>query len=145
MGRVLTNGREGLLRKILIILVILIVAARLITAGSIPSKAVDRARSKTEMTGFVTCVKAYLDEYPALPSGGDAAVLKALQGENPRKIVFFVLRSTSFNSNGEWIDPWGTPYRIDLSDPKAPRIWSCGPNRKDESGAEGSDDIVSWR
>lgn len=71
--------------------------------------------------------------------------IPALLGENPRKIVFFAGPEKNFTPHGEYLDPWGTPYRFDLSDPKAPRVWSCGPNRKDEGGAEGSDDIVSWR
>ena len=49
------------------------------------------------------------------------------------------------NAKGELTDPWGTPYRFDLSDPKSPRVWSCARNRKDDGGAQSSDDIVSWR
>jgi hypothetical protein len=66
-------------------------------------------------------------------------------GANPRKIVFIEVRETRINTQGEFVDPWGTPYRIDVSKPDAPRVWSCGPNRKDENGADGSDDIVGWR
>ena len=38
-----------------------------------------------------------------------------------------------------------TVLSVDASDPKNPRVWSSGPNRTDEKGAEGSDDIVNWR
>ena len=73
--------------------------------------------------------------------------MNTLRGANPRKIVFFDGKPTAkFNSpQGAFLDPWGTPYRIDLSNPEEPRVWSCGPNRRDEGGAKGSDDIVSWR
>ena len=71
--------------------------------------------------------------------------MNAFRGGNPRKIVFFEARPSSYNAQGAFIDPWGTPYVLDLSKPEAPRAWSCGPNRRDEGGAKGSDDIVSWR
>ena len=42
-------------------------------------------------------------------------------------------------------DPWGSPYRIDVSDPERPKVWSPGKNRKDEPSDLHSDDICSWR
>ena len=90
-------------------------------------------------------MKSYFTEYNEALTGNNAQVMTVLRGENARKIVFFDAHPQDYNSQGELIDPWGTPYRFDLSKPDAPRVWSCGPNRKDEDGAEGSDDIVSWR
>jgi hypothetical protein len=73
---------------------------------------------------------------------------------NPRHIRFLNLPHRSLG--GEFIDPWGSPYRLILSragdgatqdemqaitNPVA--VWSCGPNRKDEAGK--GDDICSWR
>ncbi|HWB60611.1 MAG TPA: hypothetical protein VG733_14045 [Chthoniobacteraceae bacterium] len=53
-------------------------------------------------------------------------------------------RKSRLNSAGQFLDPWGTPYRIDVSNPKFPWAYSCGPDKKDDGGAPGSDDIVSW-
>jgi hypothetical protein len=53
-------------------------------------------------------------------------------------------RKSRLNSAGQFLDPWGTPYRIDTSNPKFPWAYSCGPDKKDDGGAPGSDDIVSW-
>jgi hypothetical protein len=89
--------------------------------------------------------KEYLREYGAVPSGDNSRVFATLEGENPRKLVFFEAEPLDHNAKGELIDPWGTPYRFDLSDPTKPRFWSCGKDRRDDGGAEGSDDIPSWR
>jgi hypothetical protein len=85
------------------------------------------AQAKTDVAGLSSALGAYNAEYGTLPTGTAAEVMNAFRGENPRKI------------------PWGTPYVLDLSKPEAPRVWSCGPNRRDEGGAQGSDNIVSWR
>ena len=50
-----------------------------------------------------------------------------------------------FNAQGEYVDLWKHPYRIDVSNPQSPNVYSFGENGIDEGGAEGSDDIASWR
>jgi type II secretory pathway pseudopilin PulG len=105
-----------------------------------------RAEARFFVSALLSATSAYAAEYGAPVSGSSPAqILAALRGKNQREIIFFDAAPSRFNAKGELIDPWGTPYRFDLSNPKQPRIWSCGPNRKDENGAEGSDDIVSWR
>lgn len=102
------------------------------------------------MRGYVRSVGAALQqyrvEYGEMPQGTNAEITSKLMGQNPRKIVFLEQQGPNrLNSRGELVDIWDTPYRFDFSSPDMPRVWSCGPNRKDENGAEGSDDIVSWR
>jgi hypothetical protein len=104
-----------------------------------------RAQARTEAAGLVAAMRLYVTEYGSAVSGDSAQMVAMLQGQNQRKIVFFEPRTDRINANGELIDPWGAPYRFDLSRPGEPRIWSCGPDRKDDGGAAGSDDIVSWR
>ena len=105
----------------------------------------DRIHAQLTEKAMVYAMKTYATEYGRPVSGSPQEILAALSGQNERQIVFFQPNSIRTNALGELIDPWGVPYRFDLSKPEAPRIWSCGPNRKDEGGAEGSDDIVSWR
>jgi hypothetical protein len=104
-----------------------------------------RAQTHHQELEVVIAMNGYVAEYGAPVSGDPAQIIALLSGQNQRKIVFMEFRQDRFNSKGELTDEWGTPYHFDLSKPDAPRIWSCGPNRTDESGAEGSDDIVSWR
>lgn len=105
----------------------------------------DKIHAQLTEKAMVFAMKSYATEYDRPVSGSPKEILAALSGQNERKIVFFHPNAIQTNAEGELIDPWGTPFRFDLSKPDAPRVWSCGPNRKDEGGAEGSDDIVSWR
>ena len=106
-----------------------------------PPEAVARAQSAQ----LIAALQRYAREYGAPPTGQAPQALRKLRGENPRRIAFFKATARAYDSQGELLDPWGTPYRFDLSDPQNPRVWSCGKNRRDDGGAEGSDDIPSWR
>jgi len=72
-----------------------------------------------------------------------AAILRGqnVGGQNPKQLDYIVARIHGMNAAGEFIDPWGTPYRI--STESGVRVYSCGPNRADEKG--GGDDIASWK
>ena len=48
-------------------------------------------------------------------------------------------------SNGTPLDPWHHPYIYDGIVNDQPRFHSIGKDGIDQHGAEGSDDIVSWR
>lgn len=95
--------------------------------------------------GLATALRAYAEEYKSFPTGTDAAILRALTGANKRGIAFLTLDAGRINAAGQPIDLWDRPYRFDLSEPFKPRVWSAGPDGKDDAGAEGSDDITSWR
>src|SRR5262245_42062044 len=85
-----------------------------------------RARMQINATLFAMALRQYHTEYGVYPEGDDAQVLAALRGGNPGNIVFFQTNLRSINPKGEFVDDWGTPFRFDLSDPKNPRVWSCG-------------------
>jgi hypothetical protein len=104
-----------------------------------------RVRARNEAATIVMAVRAYLLDYDSLPAGDGVQIMNALRGNNPKKTIFFEARLDRYNARGEYLDEWGTPFRIDVSDPDQPRAYSCGKNTRDEGGAEGSDDIPSWR
>src|ERR1043166_7302538 len=58
------------------------------------------------------------------------AIIRVLSGSNPKQTVFIHPRIV--DEQGRALDPWGSPYRIDLSDPASPKVWSPGKNKKDE-------------
>jgi hypothetical protein len=66
---------------------------------------------------------------------------ESIDGQNPRKLDYVEALPTEMNGTGEFLDPWGEPYRISV-DPRT-RVYSCGPNRVDEHGD--GDDIASWK
>ena len=57
-------------------------------------------------------------------------LIKILMGGNRRGIEFLTLKKSDINNEGEMLDAWGTPFRIDMADPQHPKIRSAGPDRK---------------
>jgi hypothetical protein len=104
------------------------------------------AQTRQEVAKLKDAISGYYRTFGEPPGNPRARVLfSSLSGINPKGIVFFSAGYSRFNADGELIDPWRHPYQLDINDPYNPRIYSFGPNGRDNHGAEGSDDIVSWR
>jgi type II secretory pathway pseudopilin PulG len=82
-------------------------------------------------------------EYPKGTHGEICRMLRgeSINGQNPKKLDYIEAQPYEVNASGEFVDPWGEPYRFSIG-PKV-RVYSCGPNHIDEQG-EG-DDITSWK
>jgi type II secretory pathway pseudopilin PulG len=105
-----------------------------------------RYRAERDVDILALGLRGFAAENGRPPSGTRAQIAALLRGEdvaglNPKKLDYVVANMGEMNANGEFIDPWGTPYR--LSDGPGARAYSCGPNRQDEGGS--GDDICSWR
>ncbi len=82
-------------------------------------------------------------DYPKGTRGEICQLLRgeSIKGQNPRKLDYVSALPAEMNAAGEFLDPWGEPYRISV-DPRT-RVYSCGPNRVDDQGD--GDDITSWK
>lgn len=100
-------------------------------------------RSQNDVQNLTTTLNAYRTEYGFFPKGGGAEIVRSLCGDNPRKIVFFASNPDRFTSSGALLDLWDMPYHFDRRNPDSIRVYSSGPNRIDEHGSPGSDDIVA--
>lgn len=100
--------------------------------------------TEAEIRSILTAVKAYASEYGALPPVGNPGTFSVLCGANEKKIVFFE-GGNRFTDYGEYLDRWGKPLHLGVSESGEFHVYSSGRNKIDENGAEGSDDIVSWR
>ena len=69
----------------------------------------------------------YKTEFGAFPSGDSRAICRALSGNNPKSIRFIELRSVT--PDGDFLDQWGTPYKIYYSGDQ-PLVRSAGPNKQ---------------
>jgi hypothetical protein len=112
--------------------------------GELPAGA-KRVLAHNDAQQLVFALKAYRTEYGVMPSGNHAQMIATLRGDNQNKIVFFESAENRFSSDGEFLDPWKSPYRIDAQNPSFPWAYSFGKNRIDEGGVETSDDIPTWR
>ena len=129
----------------LAITIVVLMLAFLVKVDREESTPAKRVTARNDAGNIRSSVLQYIVEFNALPVGDQAQIMAALLGKNPQQIVFWEFDTKRFNARGEFLDPWGSAYRIDTSDPKSPRVYSFGKNRIDEGGAEGSDDVVSWR
>jgi type II secretory pathway pseudopilin PulG len=128
----------------IILLLLLFVVFQSIWPGGMNRTAMKRAEAKVAVTNLSAALQSYDTEYGSLPTGTNAEIMNALRGANPHKIAFFESRADRFDKIGAFLDPWGTPYHIDLSDPKVPKVHSSGKDKIDNGGESGFDDIASW-
>jgi len=84
-----------------------------------------------DVTQLVTAAKAYHAEFGKMPEGDAASILRALQGDNPKKIIFLEINSKKISKDGLFLDPWGAPYLFDFSTSHAPWAYSRGNTRRD--------------
>ena len=82
-----------------------------------------------EMRSLIRALQYYEAEYDRYPSGSSSEMLQALWGKNPKKKVFLSIPERSTNETGEFVDPWGTPYRIIFESTNRVTIRSAGKNR----------------
>lgn len=109
-----------------------------------------RERAEPLTRQIASAFTKYKMEYGAYPDGDYDGKIRAIRGDNPRKIVFIVFLPQDLDASGRPVDPWGVAYYIELPPGDSrPRVWSSGPNKKSESSDPKSnevesDDVVSW-
>jgi hypothetical protein len=115
----------------------------LVSAPTVDRTWIARSQATSDVRWFRTAISAYTSEYGQPPAGTQQNILKALQGDNPRRIVFME-RSPEMNlKDGLFLDPWGIPYKAEFSQDGFPWVYSAGENKVDEWGH--GDDVASWQ
>lgn len=74
-------------------------------------------------------VQQYYGLFQSYPNGGNREIAMALFGDNPRKLKILNWPARRLSAVGEFLDLWGTPYRIRVT-PEKIEIRSAGPNRQ---------------
>ena len=133
------------MKKILIALGILALLVGILCLGhlwSVWRAQIRTARFNEDVENLFIGLQKFKEVVGAYPLGGNSTVVKALQGDNPKKVIILVGRKTELNEKGEMVDPWGTPLRVYFSD-NGVLIRSAGPNRRfDDSTAVEFDDFI---
>lgn len=78
------------------------------------------------MDALVEAVRQYRAEFGAPPSGDSRAILRALRGENPTGATFLARRSGE--AGGDFLDPWGNSYDLEVLPEGIVRVRSRGPD-----------------
>ncbi|MEO7514655.1 MAG: type II secretion system protein GspG [Verrucomicrobiota bacterium] len=87
------------------------------------------ALAKAEVSNLNSALRTFYSEIHHYPSGTSGDVMRALVGENPKRLKFFSPNPKLVNSRGEYMDPWQTPYQINIIGQTNYIIRSAGPNR----------------
>lgn len=70
-----------------------------------------------ELASLRVAAKAYRVEFGQFPTGNMSQVCVALAGHNPRQIIFIEFPPDQIQPGGAFLDPWGSPYRIEFPTP----------------------------
>jgi len=106
-----------------------------------------RANAKTakfneDVENLFAGLQKYKERVGNYPTGGNAQIAKALQGDNNKNVIILVGRKTELNEKGEYVDPWGTPLKIYFTEGGV-LIRSAGQNRRfDDSTVLEADDFI---
>lgn len=96
-----------------------------------------KSKAENDVAELALALKAYEGSFGGVPQGTIADICAALRGNNPHHDA--IVEAYEMNTNHEFIDPWGTAYRLQ---PEARlRVYSFGPNKTDEQGK--GDDIAA--
>jgi hypothetical protein len=100
------------------------------------------AKLSIDIDNLFAGLQQYKEHVGSYPVGGNAQVVKALLGQNPKNVIILVSRKTELNEKGEFVDPWGTPLRIYFAENNI-LVRSAGPNRRfDDSTSIEFDDYI---
>ena len=106
-----------------------------------------KAKASTHrLTQDVECLfdglQKYKEHVGAYPTGSNADVVKALQGQNPKRVIIGLGRKLELNGKGEFVDPWGNALRFYFSE-NSVLVRSAGANRRfEESTSMEFDDYI---
>jgi len=133
------------MRKVLIAIGVLTIISGIVWASRAWSNWQVNARTakfNEDVENLFIGLQKYKEIVGAYPLGSNAAIAKALKGQNPKNVIILVGRKNELNEKGEIVDPWGVPLRIYFSD-NGVLIRSAGPNRRfDDSTVLEADDFI---
>lgn len=127
-----------------------VLASLAIVAVAVGARTVFRVSKLSQARHDVQVLALALDvfarengDYPKGTPGEICQMLRgeSINGQNLKKLDYIEAEPQEMDGTGEFIDPWGDPYRM-LIEPTA-RVYSFGPNHIDEHGD--GDDIASWK
>lgn len=141
----IASAKPAVMKKIMISLGILALVVAIAYANRAWSTYRVNARTSKfneDVENLFAGLQKYKERVGSYPFGGNADVVKALQGNNSKNVIVIVGRNTPINDKGEFVDPWGTPLKIYFSDVGV-LIRSAGPNRRfDDSTVMEADDFI---
>jgi type II secretory pathway pseudopilin PulG len=120
--------------------------AAVIVGGLVIFRAAKVSQARQDVKVIALALDGFARENGDYPKGTQGEICRMLRGEtvngqNPKKLDYLNAQPNELSRLGEFVDPWGTPYRMSVNG--VTHVYSCGPNCIDEHGD--GDDITSWK
>ncbi len=138
------SGEKGRGRLVFAAVAVLTISGFAVSAFTSDANSAENNAAKLpqKQQALEEAVQLYVKEYGAPPTGGTKEIFSVLSGQNVRKIRFLNPDAKEVSADGNWLDPWGHPYRIFISG-KTLLLRCAGPNGIfDDGDAEKRDDIL---
>lgn len=75
-------------------------------------------------------VRFYTSAFGSIPPGGEnREIVRAMSGDNPRKLAIIPASHEALNDSGEILDRWGSPYYFHPVSGKILEVRSAGPDK----------------
>lgn len=98
--------------------------------------------TRADLQRLAEAFKGYHAEHGSLPQGDASTVVKTLRGLDPAHPTHLEADDRSLSSQGEWLDHWGRPVQIFISE-RAFLLRSAGANGVFEDvPSNGQDDVI---
>ncbi|MCZ7643802.1 MAG: type II secretion system GspH family protein [Planctomycetota bacterium] len=112
-----TRARRGF--TLLEVLAVMAILALLLGVGLWGYRAsrttVARSAAQADLTALRQAIETYRELYEAWPAGAsNAEIVRTLRTRYSRDPVLERLKDRQVDAEGNWIDPWGRPYEVEI-------------------------------
>lgn len=137
-----------LIELMAVIGIIVLLIGLLFPALNTARRQANKQKAKSMIGAIEVAISMYYNDrgfYPA-ESGTSNSFNTSLAGEIDGYGPYIEFKQEDLSVNAA-LDPWGTPYRYDRSNPPNNStfdLWSCGPNGVSGTNGSDADNITNW-
>ncbi len=110
------NNWVGFVILLLVVLLAMTVFPDLFGMSKRARQIARRTQVRADIANYTKAVAAYSNKFGTLPLGNNRSVTPLLMGSNSQRLIFiaFPNESKRLNHHGEFLDPDGNPYAIEV-------------------------------
>lgn len=156
LASILRKGKRNmncgftLMELLVVIAIIGLLAGLIMTSTQAARRKASINKAKAEVAALESALEMYQQDMGEYPQGDLKQAITALTVDNESQDwygPYIEFKRDQLDSNGLFIDPWGTPYYYKAPAEFNPNkdkydLYSFGPNRQDDKGEK--DDIAVW-
>ena len=138
-----------LMELLVVITIIMILAGFVMGANQAARRRASVNKARAQIAAMDSALSMYEQDIGEYPKTDNKGMIEALT-DNPSDGSdwygpYIELKEEDFDKDGNYIDPWGTPYKYVYPGEHNKLkydLYSFGPNRQDDNGSK--DDVKNW-